>query len=153
MTEHHRTQNSPDCESARVKMTLDVLKKVPPFYFPLEYVSEEFEQELIALFPFAPKDSNYWERSAERTMMGCANTYVFTCDSEQGACFIKLRPQQVPRWIKTHKTVEVDSEDDKLDHSACRNMTNRDGDQYFYTRDEINAHRTWLGLPITKTCS
>lgn len=121
--------------------------KVKPFYFYVEFVRDDVIEAIIDSIPFKTEDSKYWKNKNEKhTVIGCANTYIFTSDSDQGDCFTELRGHQVLRWIKTGEKFEEHDIEYKLDYSACNNMTNNSGDQYFFTKEQIAQRRKELGL-------
>ncbi len=64
--------------------------KVKPFYVDITELPAIDIFELIYLMPFSYKDSNYWDSEHKMPYIGCANTYVFNSDSEQGPTFDKL---------------------------------------------------------------
>ncbi len=97
-------------------------EKPAPFYFPVAGMSENQEKALIAMIPFDPEKSQYWSPEKPFTMIGCANTYIFTCDSEQGDSFKKLLPHQVHRWVNEDRVAEKNSPEDLEDQKRFDNL-------------------------------
>ena len=74
--------------------------KIKPFYVDISGLSVIELLRIVVLIPFNIKDSNYWTTTKDIKYLGCANTYIFTCDSEQGSCFDKLSYDEAINRLK-----------------------------------------------------
>lgn len=99
--------------------------KVKPFYFYTNGVPKKLISLIVKKIPFSPSKSSYWDnKNKEPIVIGCANTYIFQSDCDQGSCFEKLNPHQVLRWIKEGVKHPCDSELDSLDKLAFQDAAN-----------------------------